>query len=84
MGIFALASLAGALVQDPGALIAARAFMGVGAAVIMPLSMSTLPVIFPAEMRTRAVAIWSASTALGLPLSPIVGGWLLGHPAAVP
>jgi EmrB/QacA subfamily drug resistance transporter len=77
MAVFAAASMLGAVAEGPGQLIAARAFMGAGAAIIMALSMSTLPVIFPPEERTRAVAIWTASVAVGLPLGPIVGGWLL-------
>ncbi|WP_262401924.1 MFS transporter [Actinomadura sp. CNU-125] len=77
LAIFGLASLAGAFADGTGGVIAARAFMGLGAAIAMPLSMSMIPAIFPPEERTRAVAIWSASTALGLPLGPLLGGWLL-------
>ncbi len=53
--------------------------MGVGAAIVLPLSMSMLPAVFPPEERTRAVAIWSAANALGLPLGPLLGGWLLDN-----
>ncbi|MBC6457555.1 MFS transporter [Actinomadura sp. HBU206391] len=77
MAVFAAASLAGALAEGPGQVIAARSLMGVGGAIITALSMSTLPVIFPPEERSRAIAIWTASVAVGLPLGPIVGGWLL-------
>ncbi|TDD85249.1 DHA2 family efflux MFS transporter permease subunit [Actinomadura darangshiensis] len=77
LGIFGLASLAGAFAGGTGGVIAARLFMGLGAAIVMPLSMSMLPAIFPPHERTRAVAVWSASTALGLPLGPLLGGWLL-------
>jgi EmrB/QacA subfamily drug resistance transporter len=79
LGIFGAASLAGALAGGTGGLIAARAFMGVGAAIVLPLSMSMLPAVFPPEERTRAVAIWSAANALGLPLGPLLGGWLLDN-----
>ncbi|GAA2421632.1 DHA2 family efflux MFS transporter permease subunit [Actinomadura vinacea] len=79
LALFGAGSLAGALVDGAGAVIAARAVMGIGAAVVMPLSMSMLPAIFPPEERTRAVAVWSASMALGLPLGPLLGGWLLEH-----
>ncbi|MFC4050346.1 MFS transporter [Actinomadura syzygii] len=79
LGIFGAASLAGAFADGTGGVIAARAFMGVGAAIVTPLSMSMLPAIFPPEERTRAVAVWSAATALGLPLGPLLGGWLLQH-----
>ncbi|MEU5880259.1 DHA2 family efflux MFS transporter permease subunit [Spirillospora sp. NPDC047279] len=79
MAIFGLASLGGALAGGTTGVIVARAFMGIGAGLMMPLSMSILPSIFPPEERTRAVAIWSASMALGLPLGPLLGGWLLEH-----
>ncbi|MFB4296028.1 MFS transporter [Actinomadura sp. NTSP31] len=75
--IFGLASLAGAFASGTGGVIAARTLMGAGAAIVMPLSMSMLPAIFPPEERTRAVAVWSSSMALGLPLGPLLGGWLL-------
>lgn len=77
LAIFGAASLLGALVDGPGQVIAARMLMGIGAAIVTPLSMSMLPAVFPPEERTRAVAIWSASMALGLPLGPLLGGWLL-------
>ncbi|GLZ04966.1 MFS transporter [Actinomadura sp. NBRC 104412] len=79
LALFGAASLAGALAGDAATLIAARAGMGIGAALVMPLSMSILPTIFPPEERTRAIAVWSASMALGLPLGPLLGGWLLEH-----
>ncbi|TDD66502.1 DHA2 family efflux MFS transporter permease subunit [Actinomadura rubrisoli] len=79
LGIFGAASLGGAFAEGPGGVIAARLFMGLGAAIVTPLSMSMLPAIFPPAERTRAVAVWSASMALGLPLGPLVGGWLLEH-----
>ena len=45
---------------------------------MMPLSMAMLPVLFQdREERTRAMNIWVTSSAIGLPLGPIVGGWLL-------
>lgn len=77
LAVFGAASLAGAFADGTAGVIAARAFMGLGAAIVTPLSMSMLPAVFPPEERTRAVAIWSASTALGLPLGPLLGGWLL-------
>ncbi|MFG1851245.1 MFS transporter [Actinomadura geliboluensis] len=79
LAVFGAASLAGAFAGGTGGVIAARAFMGLGAAVVLPLSMSMLPAIFPPEERTRAVAIWAAANAVGLPLGPLLGGWLLEH-----
>src|ERR1700747_3536061 len=59
-------------------LILARGVLGIGAAFMIPLSMAVLPSISPdAAERSRALTIWVTSTAVGLPLGPIVGGWLL-------
>ncbi len=78
--VFGLASLACAFAGSAGQLIAARVALGVAAAAMMPLSMAVLPVLFtePAQ-RQRALTIWVTSTAVGLPLGPILGGWLLRH-----
>ncbi|MFJ9746977.1 DHA2 family efflux MFS transporter permease subunit [Streptomyces chartreusis] len=79
LGVFLAGSLIGALAGDVNAVIAARAVMGVGAALVTPLSLSVLPTLFGPEERTKAVGITSAASALGLPLGPIIGGWLLNH-----
>ncbi|MFC4377292.1 MFS transporter [Nocardia halotolerans] len=78
--LFGLASLACAFADSAGQLIAARVVLGIAAAALIPLSMAVLPVLFtdPAQ-RQRAVTIWVTATALGLPLGPVVGGWLLQH-----
>ncbi|MEV3857521.1 MFS transporter [Streptomyces sp. NPDC050095] len=79
IGLFGLASLAGAAAGSPAAVIAARAVLGVGAAVIIPLSMAIMPRLFSKEELPKAVAAWTAATALGMPVGPLVGGWLLDH-----
>ena len=80
LAIFGAASAACAFASSAGVLIAARAFQGIGGAAMMPLSMAMLPVLFQErEERTRAMNIWVTCSALGLPLGPIVGGWLLNH-----
>ncbi|NUU21835.1 MAG: MFS transporter [Streptomycetaceae bacterium] len=79
LALFGGASLLGALAGSVPTVVAARALMGVGAALVMPLSMSILPSVFPAEERGRAVGVWAAATAVGLPLGPILGGVLLEH-----
>lgn len=60
-------------------LIATRALMGVGGAFIMPATLSILVNVFPREERPKAIAIWAATAGLGIPLGPVVGGWLLEH-----
>ena len=78
LSVFGLASLAGGLTDGPGQLIAARAVMGVGAAMVFPATLSLLTNVFT-ERRERALAIglWGAITGVAIALGPIVGGWLL-------
>ncbi|MFG2128577.1 MFS transporter [Streptomyces sp. NPDC048751] len=77
--LFGLASLGGAFAGSPGQVIAARAVLGLGAAAIMPLSMAILPRVFAKDELPKAIAVWTAATALGMPVGPVVGGWLLDH-----
>jgi len=79
LGIFLVGSAVGALVDDVNLVIAARAVMGIGGALVMPLAMAVLPSLFEPDEQTRAVGAVSAASALGLPLGPILGGWLLDH-----
>src|SRR5207302_2383386 len=64
---------------NASALTAMRALMGVGAALILPISPSLLPSMFTAEERRRAISAPAAGAFLGLPLGPLVAGWLLTH-----
>jgi DHA2 family multidrug resistance protein-like MFS transporter len=77
--IFLAGSASAVYVSSPGGLIAARTLMGVGAAVIVPLALSVMLVTFPPEERPKAMAAWAAASLLGLPLGPIVAGYLLDH-----
>jgi EmrB/QacA subfamily drug resistance transporter len=79
LGLFGAASLACSFATTPGQLIAARAVLGVGAAFLLPLSMSVLPVLFTEEERPKAITAWVTANSLGIPLGPVVGGWLLDH-----
>lgn len=79
LGLFTGASLLGALSQNITMLIAARAIQGLGAAFIMPLSLSLISVAFPPEERGKALGIWSAISVSGLAFGPIVGGALVQY-----
>jgi EmrB/QacA subfamily drug resistance transporter len=76
---FGIASLACAYSSSTGELIAARALLGLAAAVILPLSLAVLPVMFSPAERQRAIAIVGGATFIGYPLGPILGGWLLDN-----
>src|SRR5580700_1788925 len=75
--LFGLASLACAYSHTSGELVAARAVLGVGAAVIMPLSLAVIPVLFTPAERQKAIAVVMSAVFIGYPLGPILGGWLL-------
>jgi MFS transporter, DHA2 family, multidrug resistance protein len=75
--LFGVASLACAYSHSAGELVAARAVLGLGAAVILPLSIAVIPVLFSPEERQKAIAVVMAAVFIGYPLGPILGGWLL-------
>jgi MFS transporter, DHA2 family, multidrug resistance protein len=77
--IFLVASVLATYVSSPAGLIAARTLMGIGSAIITPLAMSVMLVVFPKEEQPKALAAWAAASFLGLPLGPIIGGYLLDH-----
>ncbi|MEV6107143.1 MFS transporter [Streptomyces sp. NPDC051940] len=78
--LFGVASALAASAHDPNVLIAARALLGVGGAMIMPATLSILRHVFP-DRRERAVAIgvWSATAAVGAAIGPLLGGFLVEH-----
>src|SRR5204863_4661691 len=57
--------------------IAGRAVMGIGAALVMPATLSIITTIFPPEERTRAIAVWAGFAGAGGAIGPIVSGALL-------
>ncbi|MCW3028856.1 MAG: Permease, superfamily [Solirubrobacterales bacterium] len=78
LAVFGVASLAGGLMDSPGQLIAARAVMGVGSAMVFPSTLSLIANVFTERgERARAIGLWSAITGAAIALGPIVGGWLL-------
>ena len=74
LGVFAAGSAACALAPGAGALIAARAVQGVGAAMVMPLALALLNAAVPAERRGWAMGIFGSVTALGVVVGPLLGG----------
>src|SRR3989454_3552097 len=78
LGVFGLASAAGGLTTTPGQLIVARSFMGLGAAMIFPATLSLIANVFTERAeRARAIGLWGATIGAAVALGPIVGGWLL-------
>ena len=76
--VFRCFSLGAALSRSTNMLIAMRAVMGIGAAAIMPSTLSILTATFRnARERAQAIALWTAVFALGWGIGPLVGGWLL-------
>ena len=75
--IFGTGSVLAAISSSSSELIASRALMGVGAAAIMPTTLSILTNIFPEDERPKAIAIWAAVAGMGIAIGPISGGWLL-------
>ncbi|MEU8675944.1 MFS transporter [Streptomyces sp. NPDC048560] len=78
--LFGVASAIAAMADTPAVLIAARALLGVGGAMIMPATLSILRQVFP-DRRERALAIgvWTAVAAVGAATGPVIGGFLVEH-----
>ena len=80
LGVFVAGNLAATQIDATGPLIAARATMGIGAALIFPATLSIITNVFTDRaQRAKAIGIWGAMTGLGVASGPIVGGWLVEH-----
>jgi len=80
MLLFGLSSLGGALSTSMGMLIAFRALMGVGGAIVLPQTLSIIRASFTDQKESaRAIAVWAGVFALGYGIGPVVGGILLEH-----
>ena len=79
LATFFLASLLASQATDTTQIIACRAVMGVGAAFIMPSTLSILVNVFPPRERTKAIAIWATTTGVAGSIGPVITGYVLGH-----
>ncbi|UFQ18144.1 MFS transporter [Streptomyces huasconensis] len=75
--VFGAGSVAGSLVDSSGGVIASRAVMGLGAAMIMPATLSLLAATFPRAERAKAIVLWTATAGLAIAAGPLVAGALL-------
>jgi EmrB/QacA subfamily drug resistance transporter len=75
--LFGGASLAVLVADTANQLIAIRAVMGIGGALIMPATLSIISNVFPREERSKAIGIWAGMASVGIGLGPLAGGLLL-------
>ncbi|TQJ20147.1 EmrB/QacA subfamily drug resistance transporter [Micromonospora sp. A202] len=79
LALFGFGSLAAGLSSTSGQLIAARAGMGVGGALLITSTLAVAMQVFDASERSRAIGIWAATSALGFAVGPPIGGTILAH-----
>jgi EmrB/QacA subfamily drug resistance transporter len=77
--IFTLSSLACGLAGGPEVLITARVVQGIGAAFMMPATLSLITAAFPPQQRGTAFGIWAGVSALALAIGPLIGGLITEH-----
>jgi EmrB/QacA subfamily drug resistance transporter len=75
--VFAAASAGAALSNSLGALIVMRCLQGLGAALVLPATLSIITNVFPRHERGRAIAVWTAIGGIGVGLGPVLGGYLI-------
>ncbi|MFF7718466.1 MFS transporter [Streptomyces luteogriseus] len=75
--IFAAGSVMGSMVDETSLVIGARAIMGIGAAVVMPATLSLVVATFPRSERAKAITAWAATSGVAVAVGPLVSGWLL-------
>ncbi|MGF1342857.1 MFS transporter [Streptomyces flavovirens] len=77
--LFGIGSLVAGLAQSPGQLIAARAGMGIGGALLLTTTLAVVVQIFDDTERVKAIGIWSTVSSLGFAAGPLLGGVMLDH-----
>lgn len=77
--VFGGISLGASFAGTSAELIACRAGMGVGAALMMPATLAIIKDVFPVDEQAKAIGIWSGAAAIGVPLGPVVSGLLVQH-----
>lgn len=77
--VFGIASVIAGFSTTTEILIISRGLMGMGAAIMMPLTISILPTVFPPDEQGKAISIWSAGMGVGLLIGPLIGGYILEH-----
>lgn len=78
LAVFAIGNLAATTMDSPGGLMAMRAVMGVGAALVFPATLSIITNVFSDRAeRAKAIGLWGAMTGLGVASAPIIGGWVI-------
>nr|WP_202447377.1 MFS transporter [Streptomyces sp. SID5468] len=77
LGVFGVGSLLASQAQSPGQLIAARAGMGVGGALLMTTTLAVVVQVFDEEERVRAIGVWATVATAGFAAGPLIGGVLL-------
>ena len=76
---FTISSLACGLAATGGTLIGARTLQGIGAALMLPATLSIISATFPAHQRGMAIGIWAGVSAMALAIGPLIGGLITEH-----